>query len=325
MRCRFTAASFPNQSWRLCHMKKKRSKRTVRNNVAGFLFVLPWAIGFLAFSLYPIVMSAYYSFTDFSAVKVPVWVGLENYKSLFGDANFYKSLSNTMTFVTLTVPITIILSLFVAMLLKIVPVGRSLFRGIFYIPTIFPVVASTLIWVQLLDARNGYLNRLLKMLGLKSLNWLGSPSLAKPSLILITCWSIGSTVVILLAAMGDVSEELYEAASIDGANTLSQFRHITIPGIAHVLLYQIILALINGFQYFTQIYVLISTQSNGVLLGDKAGPENSLLVYNMYLFQNAFGKLEMGRASAMAWMLFLLIAALTFLLVKVSKRWVDVW
>lgn len=163
------------------------------------------------------------------------------------------------------------------------------------------------------------------MFGISSLNWLGNPVLTKPSLVIIAVWGIGSTVVILLAAMGDVPNGLYEAASIDGANTIQQFFKITIPGIAHVLLYQIILALINSFQYFTQVYVLMGATSGAAAVGTKAGPKDSLLLYPLYLFQNAFGKLQMGRASAMAWLQFLIIAALTFLLVKVSKRWVDVW
>lgn len=305
-------------------MKRKQNRRQARANRDGLLFALPWIIGFLAFSLYPIVMSGYYSFTNFSAIKDPVWVGLKNYKSLFQDANFYKSLSNTLIFTALSVPVTIALSLVVAMLLKIVPIGRTIFRGIFYVPSIFPVVAVTMIWVQLLDSRNGYLNRFLGLMGLGKVNWLGDPQMTKPSLVLMSCWGIGTTVVILLAAMGDVPRELYESASIDGAKTIAQFFHITIPGISHVLLYQIILAIIGGFQYFTQVYVLVASQTNTFTMGGKAGPKNSLMVYPMYLFENAFVRLEMGRASAMAWLLFLIIGMLTFLTVKLSKRWVDI-
>lgn len=305
-------------------MRRKRNRRQARADRDGFLFALPWIVGFLAFSLYPILMSGYYSFTDFSAIKEPVWVGLKNYKSLFQDVNFYKSLSNTLIFTALSVPVTIILSLVVAMLLKIVPMGRTIFRGIFYVPSIFPVVAVTMIWVQLLDSRNGYLNRFLSLLGLGKLNWLGDPQMTKPSLVLMSCWGIGTTIVILLAAMGDVPKELYESASIDGAKTISQFFHITIPGISHVLLYQIILAIIGGFQYFTQVYVLVASQTSAFTMGGKAGPKNSLMVYPMYLFENAFVRLEMGRASAMAWLLFLIIGMLTFVTVRLSQKWVDI-
>lgn len=303
---------------------KKRTKREKIANRDGLLFALPWIIGFLVFSLYPIFMSCYYSFTEFSAIKDPVWIGLENYKELFEDKDFYKSLSNTLIFVAMSVPVTIILSLLVAMLLKITPVGRTLFRGIFYIPSIFPAVASTMVWILLFDYRNGYLNRILNLFGINSLDWLGNPSLSKPALVLMVCWSIGTTIIIFLAAMGDVPSELYESASIDGANTVSQFFHITIPGIAHVLLYQIILAIINGFQYFTQVYIFVTAQSGVNNMGLKAGPKNSLLVYPLYLFQNAFSFLKMGKAAAMAWILFLIIGVLTFVLVKTSKKWVDV-
>ena len=304
-------------------MVKGRTKRELRANRDGLLFALPWIIGFLVFSLYPITMSLYYSFTEFSAVKDPVWVGMNNFKELFRDADFYKSLKNTLVFVGLSVPATIILSLIVAMLLKIVPIGQTFFRGIFYIPTIFPAVASAMIWILLFDYKNGYLNRLLGMFGVSKLNWLGNPELAKPSLVLMACWGIGTTVVIFIAAMGEVPSELYESANIDGAGVIRQFLHITIPGIAHVLLYQVVLAIISGFQYMTQVYIFVTVQSGTLNMGTKAGPKNSLLVYPLYLFQNAFTHLKMGKASAMAWILFIIIAALTYLLVKGSKKWVH--
>lgn len=304
--------------------KKKWNRRDRRENRDGFLFALPWLIGFLVFSLYPIVMSAYYSFTDFSAIKDPVWVGIENYQELFKDKLFWKSLKNTLLYVAMSVPVTIIMSLFLAALLKIVRKGKAFFRSVFFLPSIFPVVASTMIWLLILDPISGYLNRLLNFVGLPSVNWLGSPAWTKPALAIMTCWGVGSTVVILLAAMGDVSSELYESASIDGAGTWKQFWNITIPGIAHVLEYQIVLAVINGFQYFTQVYILCSAQSGNLRSGVGAGKQNSLLMYPLYLFQNAFGKLKMGTASAMAWILFVIVLVLTLILTKVSNRYVDV-
>lgn len=304
--------------------KKKMSRRDRKENRDGFLFALPWLIGFLAFSLYPIVMSAYYSFTDFSAIKDPVWVGLKNYQDLFKDKLFWQSLRNTLLYVVISVPVTIIVSLFLAALLKIVRVGKAFFRSVFFVPSIFPVVASTMIWLLILDPISGYLNRFLNLFGIPSVNWLGNPVWTKPALVIMTCWGVGSTVVILLAAMGDVSAELYEAAAIDGAGTWKQFWNITIPGISHVLIYQIILAVINGFQYFTQVYILCSAQSGNLSAGVGAGKQNSLLMYPLYLFQNAFSRLRMGTASAMAWILFVIVLILTLVLLKVSDKYVDV-
>ncbi len=304
--------------------KRKSSRRDRKENRDGFLFALPWLIGFLAFSLYPIVMSAYYSFTDFSAIKDPTWVGLKNYQELLKDKLFWQSLRNTLLYVVISVPVTILVSLFLAALLKIVRVGKAFFRSVFFVPSIFPVVASTMIWLLILDPISGYLNRFLNSIGLSSVNWLGNPPWTKPALVIMTCWGVGSTVVILLAAMGDVSAELYEAASIDGAGTWKQFWNITVPGISHVLIYQVILAIINGFQYFTQVYILCSAQSGNLSGGIGAGKQNSLLMYPLYLFQNAFGRLKMGTASAMAWILFVIVLILTLLLLKVSDKYVDV-
>ena len=300
------------------------SRREAKANRDGFLFSLPWLIGFLLFSLYPIVMSAYYSFTDFSAIKDPVWVGLKNYQDLLKDKLFWQSLQNTILYVVISVPVTILVSLLLAALLKVVRVGKAFFRSVFFLPSIFPVVASTMIWLLILDSISGYLNRFLNLFGLPSVNWLGNPVWTKPALVIMTCWGVGSTVVILLAAMGDVSHELYEAASIDGAGTWKQFIHITLPGISHVLVYQVILAVINGFQYFTQVYILCSAQSGNLSAGVGAGKKNSLLMSPLYLFQNAFGRLKMGSASAMAWILFVIVLILTLILLKGSDKYVDV-
>ena len=300
------------------------SRREAKANRDGFLFSLPWLIGFLLFSLYPIVMSAYYSFTDFSAIKDPVWVGLKNYQDLLKDKLFWQSLQNTILYVVISVPVTILVSLLLAALLKVVRVGKAFFRSVFFLPSIFPVVASTMIWLLILDSISGYLNRFLNLFGLPSVNWLGNPAWTKPALVIMTCWGVGSTVVILLAAMGDVSHELYEAASIDGAGTWKQFIHITLPGISHVLVYQVILAVINGFQYFTQVYILCSAQSGNLSAGVGAGKKNSLVMYPLYLFQNAFGRLKMGSASAMAWILFVIVLILTLILLKGSDKYVDV-
>jgi multiple sugar transport system permease protein len=290
---------------------------------AGILFVMPWIIGFLLFSLYPIVMSAYYSFTDFSTMKAPQWVGFANYIELFHDSRFWVSTFNTLFYVIVSVPLTIILSLVAALLLNLKIHGRAGFRAIFYIPSILPVVAATMVWVWILDPTHGYLNKFLHLFGIGPINWLNNPKYTRISLILMSLWGIGTTIVIFLAAIQDVPVELYEAADLDGAGRFRKFISITMPSISHVILYQIVLAIINGFQYFTQVYVILTAQSGHLMQGAAGGPNDSLLMYPLYLFYNAFTYLKMGMASAMAWILFVIVGVITIILVKTSKKWVD--
>jgi multiple sugar transport system permease protein len=305
-------------------MKREKHRSLNNDGVSGLLFVLPWIIGFLLFSLYPIVMSAYYSFTDFSAIKDPQWVGLKNYVSLFSDPVFYKSLWNTIFFVAVSVPATIMLALVTAMLLNLKIKCRGFFRSIFFLPSILPLVASTMVWIWILDPMNGFLNRFLRIFGIPTINWLGNPAFTRWSVVLIALWGVGTTMVIFLAAIQDVPGELYEAAEMDGAGRIRRFFSITIPGISHVLLYQVILAVINGFQYFTQVYVVITAQAGNLMQNAYGGPQDSLLMYPLYLYYNAFSFLKMGRASAMAWILFVIVGLLTLLLTKTSKKWVDI-
>jgi hypothetical protein len=294
-----------------------------KSNIEGFLFVLPWIIGFLLFSLYPIIMSAYYSFTDFSAIKDPSFVGLENYKSLFIDPLFYKSMKNTLVYVFFSVTCSIALALIIASLLNGKWKGRTVFRSIFFLPSVVPVVASTMIWVWIFDPINGYMNKILGKFGISTINWLGDPSWTMTSVIIITLWGIGSSMVIFLAAMQDVPKELYESAGMDGAGPVAKFINITLPSIAHVVLYQIVLVMINGFQYFTQVYIIIRAQSGNISQGINGGPRDSLMMYPLYLYYNAFSGLKMGKAAAMSWILFIVVCAITFILIKVSKKWVE--
>ena len=310
----------------MVYLKNKplsNSQMAKKSNIEGFLFVLPWIIGFLLFSLYPIIMSAYYSFTDFSAIKDPSFVGLENYKSLFIDPLFYKSMKNTLVYVFFSVTCSIALALIIASLLNGKWKGRTVFRSIFFLPSVVPVVASTMIWVWIFDPINGYMNKILGKFGISTINWLGDPSWTMTSVIIITLWGIGSSMVIFLAAMQDVPKELYESAGMDGAGPVAKFINITLPSIAHVVLYQIVLVMINGFQYFTQVYIIIRAQSGNISQGINGGPRDSLMMYPLYLYYNAFSGLKMGKAAAMSWILFIVVCAITFILIKVSKKWVE--
>ena len=304
---------------------RKVDKRKIRwkNELEGFLFVLPWIIGFFLFSLYPIFMSGYYSFTDFSAIKDPKWVGIDNYKDLFLDPLFYRSMINTLIYVAFSVVLCIFMALIIASMLNGKWRGRTIFRSIFFLPSVVPVVASTMIWVWVFDPINGYLNKILEKFGVPTINWLGDPSWTMTSVIIITLWGMGSSMVIFLAAMQDVPTELYEAAGMDGAGSIAKFINITLPGIAHVILYQIVLVMINGFQYFTQVYIIIRAQSGNISQGINGGPRDSLMMYPLYLFYNAFTGLKMGKAAAMSWILFLVVCIITFLITKISKKWVN--
>jgi len=303
---------------------RKRKNKSGNSNLEGFMFALPWILGFLFFSIYPIFMSGFYSFTNFSAIKKPTWIGFSNYQSLFQDPLFYKSLSNTFRYVIYSIPLIIILSLFLASLLNLKIRFQSVFRSIFFLPAVIPAVASTMIWIWMLEPMGGFINRFLGLFGFPGMNWLGDPRYTMSSVVLITLWGVGTTVIIFLASMQDVPRELYESAEIDGAGKVSQFFYITIPSISHMILYQVILGIINGFQIFTQVYIMITSQS-GVLKGSLGGgPQDSLLMYPLYLYQNAFALLRMGRAAAMAWILFLIVGFITFLLIKTTKRYIGI-
>lgn len=294
-----------------------------KNNLWGFLFASPWIIGFLAFSLYPIFMSAYYSFTKFDLFQSPVFVGWENYEGLLNDELFFKSLYNTFYMIILGTPVFLLVSLFAALLLNLKVKGQSIYRTIFYTPTIVPVVASSLLWLWILNPQIGLLNMVLKMAGIPQPNWLGDAMLTKPSMIIMGLWGVGNMIIIFLASLNEVPVSLYESAEIDGANGFRKFIHITIPWISPIILYQFVIGVIANFQFFTQAYVVASGTSRLNNVTMSAGTENSLLFYSLYLFNNAFIYFKMGKATAMAWILFLIVALITWVIFKTSDRWVN--
>jgi len=284
--------------------------------LTGLLFTAPWTIGFLLFKAYPIAMSFYYSLTEYNLFSPPEWVGLENYKQLFADEKFYLSLYNTTYLVVLGLLPHIAFALAIALLLNMNVKGQALYRTIYFLPTLVPAVAASLLWMWLLNAKYGLVNDLLSMVGIVGPNWLVDPDWTKPAIILMGFWGTGTTTVMYLAALQDVPQTYYEAAEIDGAGIWRKFWHITLPSISPVTLFLVIIGLISTFQYFTEGLIFAeASQSVG-------GPENSLLFYAIYLYQSAFSFLKMGYASAMAWILFLVVMALTLLVFKTSARWV---
>lgn len=283
-----------------------------RNTLYGILFALPWIIGFLAFTAYPILASLYYSLTEFVGIGTPKWIGSGNYKALINDELFWKSLYNTVYYVGLAVPIGFVVGLGLALLLNMDLKEVGIYRTLVYIPYVLPAVVVGFIWLWMLNPYFGLLNLFLNtVFHIQGPGWFSDPKWAKPAFVMLAQWGAGGSAVIFLAAIKDVPRELLESAEIDGAGWWTKFSKIIIPMISPVILYHIITALFGGFQIFTTAYIA----TNG-------GPANSTLFYVLYLYRNAFQYSKMGYASAMAWILFILVLILTLIIFRTSARWV---
>jgi len=292
-------------------LRRGWSRQTRRNLMLGLAFISPWIVGFLAFVVFPIVASLYFSFTDYDVIRTPRLVGLRNYTRLFEtDPLFWTVLYNTEYFVLIGVPGGVLVGFTLASLLNRKMPFRPLARTIFFLPSIVPQVASALLWLWIFAPQYGLLNAYFQMMGQTSIPWLSDPSIAKISLIIIHLWSSGGVMVIFLAALQDVPRQLYEAAKVDGATWLHELWHITVPMVTPAILFNLITGLIFGFQYFTFAWLLTG-----------GGPVNSTEFYSMYLYRNAFVFFKMGYASAMAWILFLVVVVCTVLLFRSSARW----
>lgn len=298
-----------------------------RSTLFGLLFASPWIIGFLVFSLYPISASLYYSFSEFNLFKAPKFVGLQNYIQLFAhDPKFWQSLYNTMYMTVIGTPVFLIVALATALLLNMKVGGKSVYRTLFYLPTVMPMVATSLLWLWILNTQSGFLNTILKSIGLPQPNWFGSPSLTKPSLIFIGMWATGNIMIFFLASLQEIPVSLFESAEIDGAGAFRKFFNITLPHITPILLYQLIVNVIYNFQYFTQAYIIIGgsgANGSGSMAVGSGGPLNSMLFYALYLYHRGFVFFKMGEASAMAWILFIIVAAVTVVIFKTSNKWVN--
>ncbi|MBV7338114.1 sugar ABC transporter permease [Chloroflexi bacterium TSY] len=278
-----------------------------------YLFILPWTIGFLVFILGPIIASFYFSFTRYDIVNAPRFVALENFIELFTDSLYWRSLYNTVYIVILAVPLGMIFAFAVALLLNQKVWGMAAYRTAYFIPSIVPAVASAALWLYLLQPQWGLINGVLGFVGLPEPGWLASENWSKPSIILLMVWRLGGTMIIYLAGLQDIPEVLYEAAEIDGANWWGKFRNVTLPLMTPSIFFTLVMGIIATFQVFDVIFVL--TDGMG-------GPLNSTLVYMIYLFHNGFNFFRMGYASAMAWVLFLLILLLTWLQFRIASKWV---
>ena len=284
-----------------------------REAITFYLFILPWVIGFLIFTCGPIVASLVLSFAEYDIVSPIQFIGLGNFKELFNDPLCYTSLSNTLYIVVLAVPLGMVVSFCLALLLNQKVRFMAAYRTAYFIPSIVPAVASAALWLYLLQPQWGLVNGFLELLGISGPGWLSSELWSKPAIILMMVWASGGTMIIYLAGLQDIPQVFYEAAEIDGANSWRKFWHITLPLMTPSIFFTLVLGMIGTFQIFAQIFVL--TDGMG-------GPQNSTLVYMIYLYRNGFNFFRMGYASAMAWVLFILILVLTWLQFRTASRWV---
>lgn len=294
--------------------KRVRLRAETRNTVNGLLFAAPWLIGLAAFWLYPILASAYYSFTSFNGVQTPQWLGLTNYIELFtDDSDYFDAVLNTFYFAAVSIPLAIILSFALAMLLNAKIRGQVVYRTIYFLPTLVPEVALALVWVYLFTPGTGLINIPFDWVGVRGPCWLTCPEWSRFTIVLLALWIIGQQIILYLAGLQDVPQDLYDAANVDGANFVHKFRHVTVPMMTPVVFFHLVTSVIGALQFFTVPYIMT---------GGTGFPANSTLFYSIYLYRNAFQYFKMGYASAMAWMLFLVTLLITLVIFRTARLWV---
>lgn len=300
-------------------LKRSRWSLARREALWAYAFITPWIIGFLIFTVGPMLASLFFSFTEYDIVTAPKWIGITNYINLFHDQLFWHSLSVTFKYAVIALPLGLIFSYLIAVLLNQKIRGINVWRTLYFLPSVIAGVAVALLWARIFDPKFGILNPFLAQFGIKGPGWLSDPQWAVPALVIMSLWSVGGNVIIYLAGLQGVPTDLYDAAKVDGATTWQRFRHVTLPMTTPVIFYNLILGLIGTFQYFTEVYVISSANSAGGGLG---GPARSTLFYNIYLYQNAFKYFHMGYASTMAWVLFIIVLGITLLIFRSSDAWV---
>ena len=288
-------------------------KKNVKEGIAGYLFLLPWLVGFFGLTLIPMIASLYFSFTQYDMLTPAIPVGLKNYESLFADGRFINSLKVTFKYVIVSVPLQLAFALLVALMLKKNRRGVKVYRAMYYLPSVFGgSVAVSILWRQLFN-KEGVFNQILAVFGIEGKNWIATPSSALNTLIVLAVWQFGASMVIFLASLKQIPEDYYEAATLDGAGKIAQFFRITLPLLTPMVFFNIVMQVINAFQSFNSAYII----SNG-----SGGPLDSTLFYSLYLYIKAFNHFQMGYASAMAWILLLIIAVVTGLMFLFAKFWV---
>ncbi len=306
---------------------RRPRKRNVKRSATVLLFMLPWILGFTLLLLYPMLSSLYFSFTKYSLLEEPVWIGFQNYTFMFTkDPLFWLAFRNTIWIILVGVPIRIAFGIFTAWLLTLPKSGTRVYRTLYFLPSMAPPAAAALAFVLVFNPEFGPINQMLKSVGVAEPPlWFYGPGTSKWGLVLLGLWGVGDAMIIFLAGLLDVPRQLYEAADIEGANGRQKFRFITLPMISPVIFFSLVIGVIYGFQLFTQAYVA-SLATSGSTVTDAAAnvgaPQGSMLFYSVYLFQQGFQSFRMGYASAMAWVLFVITLLCTVLIVKGSRRWV---
>ena len=284
-------------------------KASNKEALIAMVFIFPWIIGFIVFTVTPIVSSLYYSLCEYNVLNDPIFIGIKNYEHLFSDKVFKISLFNTLYMIIIGVPITTVTAIALSILLNSKEIrGARTFSVIFFLPTLIPVVISCLLWIWMLQPDSGVINMVLGYLGIDGPGWITSPDWAKPAFVLMMIWTCGNAIVIYLAGLQDIPMTLYESADIDGANFFQKVFHITIPMLRPVVLFNVVTLVINVFQWFAEPYIIT-----------EGGPNNATMFYSLYLYQNAFQFFKMGYASAMAWVLLIIALGLILFLFKVLK------
>ncbi|OPA74068.1 ABC transporter permease [Paenibacillus selenitireducens] len=283
-----------------------------RQNLTGYLFISPFLIGFFLLTLFPMMQSLYFSFTDYSLLQPAQWVGTKNYMRMFtSDPTFKTSLGVTFTYVIFAVPLKLMFALLVAMLLNKNMKGMSFYRTLIYFPSIIGgSIAVAVLWKNIFGI-DGFISKFLAIFGMEGIGLVSNPDTALSTLVLLQAWQFGSAMIIFLAGLKQIPKELYEASSVDGAGMIRKFFSVTLPMLSPVILFNLILGIINSFQMFTQAYVIT-----------KGGPVKSTYMYALYLYDKAFGSFQMGYASALAWVMLIIIGIATIINFTVSKYWV---
>ena len=291
--------------------KTSRKKFWYNDNTVGYIFSLPFIIGFLAFTLIPIAVSMYYSVTDYKLGQTPAFIGIKNYLELLKDERFINSVKVTLIYVVTSVPTKLIFALFVAYLLTQGRRGVTFYRSLYYVPSLIGgSIAVALVW-KTIFSRKGLANTVLASLGLQKLSWLGDPKLSMGILVLMSAWQFGSSMIIFAAGLKEIPGSYYEAAEIDGANKWQRFLSITLPCLSPIILYNLVMQTITAFMAFTQAFVIT-----------QGGPNDATNFYALYVYNHAFKWSNMGYASAMSWLMLVLISVITLILFKSSKFWV---
>ncbi len=281
--------------------------------ISGYLFILPWIVGFIVFLAGPMLASFALSFTRWNIVGDPSWVGLRNYEQIFTrDPDFIQSLKVTFRYAIVYLPLSTVIGIAMAVALNSRVRGVGLFRALLYLPSVVPGVAATLVWVWVLNGRFGLLNTVLSWVGIQGPDWFRNPKAAIYGIVMISLWGVGGSAIIYLAGLQNIPEHLYEAARVDGANGWQQFRFVTLPMLSPVVFFQLVVGLIGVFQTFTSSYVATG-----------GGPLKSTLFYMLYIYNRAWQSLRMGYASALAWILALIILTITVLVFRSSPYWVH--